>query len=107
MGFMQQQVQYDTWFRIEGNQGITFVPSDVSSIGTDMEGNVNEFDLGELEDYYEGEIESASMVKGFGARLSAPGYLDCTEWSVFDTEDEAHAYLDEYYPEDEDEEDSE
>ena len=36
-----------------------------------------------------------------GARLSAPGYLDCTEWSVFDTEQEAEEYLDENYPEDE------
>jgi hypothetical protein len=26
---------------------------------------------------------------GYGVRLSAPGYLDCTEWEVFETEAEA------------------
>jgi hypothetical protein len=39
---------------------------------------------------------------GFGARMSAPGYLDCTEWAVFDTEKEARDYLLETYGEEED-----
>jgi hypothetical protein len=73
MAFMQQQIQLDTWFQIEGRNGTTFIPSDLVNIGTDTDGNVNESDLGELEDFYDGEIESASMVKGYGARLSAPG----------------------------------
>ena len=35
---------------------------------------------------------------GFWARLSAPGYLDCTDWSgPFDTEEEAARYLLETY----------
>ena len=29
--------------------------------------------------------------------MSAPGYMDCTEWAVFDTEDEALAYLEDMY----------
>ena len=41
---------------------------------------------------------------GYGARLSAPGYLDCTEWAVFETEDEAREYLEEMYPDDEEDE---
>ena len=45
--------------------------------------------------YVEGKPLSWENVKGYGARLSAPGYLDCTEWTVFDTEEEANAYLDE------------
>ena len=34
---------------------------------------------------------------GFGARLSTPGYMDCTEWCVFSTEQEAIDYLEEMY----------
>ena len=35
---------------------------------------------------------------GFYARLSAPGYLDCTEWAgPFETEHEAEIYLVETY----------
>jgi hypothetical protein len=56
-----------------------------------------------IQPYTEGTPLSWENVKGFGARLSAPGYLDCTEWTVFDTEDEAREYLAENYP-DEDEE---
>jgi hypothetical protein len=33
--------------------------------------------------------------------LSAPGYLDCTDWQIFDTAEEAEQYLEEFYPEDE------
>lgn len=36
---------------------------------------------------------------GYGARLSAPGYLDCTEYSVHATEREAWDALLEMYPE--------
>jgi hypothetical protein len=55
----------------------------------------------QIRPYVEGTIQSWENVKGFGARLSAPGYLDCTDWAVFDTEGEAKAYLDENYPDDE------
>lgn len=34
---------------------------------------------------------------GWGARLSAPGYLDSTEWSLFESEQEAQEYLMEVY----------
>lgn len=29
--------------------------------------------------------------------MSAPGFLDCTEWSVFDTAEEAEQYLADNY----------
>jgi hypothetical protein len=56
-----------------------------------------------IQPYTEGTPLSWENVKGFGARLSAPGYLDCTEWTVFDTEDEAREYLAENYPDEDDE----
>ena len=51
-----------------------------------------------LRDYLEGNrVFSVQEREGYGARLSAQGYMDCTEWAVFDTEEEARAYLDETY----------
>jgi hypothetical protein len=41
--------------------------------------------------YVESDAEVLETVFGYGVRLSASGYLDCTEWEVFDTEAEAEA----------------
>jgi hypothetical protein len=48
-----------------------------------------------IQQYTDGEPQDWENIKGYGARLSVPGYLDCTEWSVFDTKEEAEKYLDE------------
>lgn len=45
-------------------------------------------------------VEDVEECEGWGARLSAPGYLDSTEWQVFDTEKEAREYLMETYGDD-------
>ncbi len=57
-----------------------------------------------FDSYVEGNVLSWELIQGYGARLSAPGYLDCTEWTVFDTPEEAQAYLDENFPDEEEEE---
>jgi hypothetical protein len=36
-------------------------------------------------------VPQVSLVRGYGVRLSAPGYLDCTEWEVYTTKREALA----------------
>ena len=41
--------------------------------------------------------DSVTIIQGFGARMSAPGYMDCTEWTVFETRVEAAEYLLETY----------
>jgi len=51
----------------------------------------------DLEDYVDGKYIEHWEIIGWGARLSAPGYLDCTDWSVFDTEREAKEYLRDTY----------
>lgn len=59
-----------------------------------------------LADYCENkEAWKIDLVEGYGARLQMPGYLDCTEWAVFETEKEAEDYLEEMYGDDEVEED--
>ena len=118
MSFMQRQISDGQWWvELDGTQGITFVPYDILS-KAEIEFAERDTELPEsddeiysqdamnemLGDYYEGSIQSVTVRQGFGARLSAPGYLDCTEWAVFDTAEEAEDYLKETYPEDEDDE---
>lgn len=45
--------------------------------------------------------EDIERVKGWFARLSMPGYLDCTEWNgPFETATEARTYVSELYGDD-------
>jgi hypothetical protein len=39
------------------------------------------------------ETFQATLRHGWLARLSAPGYMDCTEWSAFDSFEAAATYL--------------
>lgn len=58
-----------------------------------------------LRDFVTGrKVQSVELREGWGARLSAPGYMDCTDWSVFDSEEEAEAYLEETFGEEDDDE---
>jgi hypothetical protein len=60
-----------------------------------------------ISDYCENrEVWSIELVYGYGARMSAPGYMDRTDWSVFGTVEEAEEYLEEYYGDEEDEEEN-
>lgn len=95
MAFMEQQIEHGEWYEVETNHGTEWLPVDVI-------GDIS--DESELSDYVEGtEIHSYTRREGYGARLSAPGYMDCTDWCVFDTEQEAQEYLDETYGDDSDE----
>lgn len=111
MGFMKKQItnkQY--WVEIDGTTGITAVPRDALTAhefavaeSVFGDGDAEPIELqAHFGDYYEGQVWSVSVRQGYGARLSAPGYMDCTEWAVFDTPEEAEKYLEEMYGEDED-----
>lgn len=117
MSFMQQQIQKGSWLLVDGPCGVDAIPANlfsrevIESFGhtgaewraePDSEGFERLF--ASISDYTENrEAWSIELKRGFGARLSAPGYMDCTEWSVFDTEQEAQEFLDEFYGEAEDE----
>lgn len=109
MGFMQQEITDSIkWIEIDSTAGTWFVPADdvlnaagIAAIEADEDGDSEET-LALVADYCEGKPQSARIIEGFGARLSAPGYLDCTDWCVFDDADEAKAYLEENYGDDED-----
>lgn len=107
--FMQRQVTKQMeWIQLEGSNGMTFIPrEDAPTIGLNVGECTDEDEpVSRFEEYYEGEIYDVSVIVGYGARLSAPGYMDCTEWSVFDTAEEAEKYLEETYGEEDEDEDS-
>jgi hypothetical protein len=110
--FMQRQVTgYENWLQVETTQGTEFVRiADISLFvrnsdcpSQPLTDDEREATIDKIRDYVEDTPKSWENIKGYGARLSAPGYLDCTEWTVFDTAEEAEKYLEEFYPEDEDE----
>src|SRR4029077_21147270 len=111
--FMQRQVTgLQNWLRVETTHGTEFVSiSDTSLFVRDSETLTHPMTdaeraktVAKIRQYTDGEPQSWENVKGYGARLSAPGYFDCTEWTVFDTREEAETYLDEQYPEEDDSE---
>jgi hypothetical protein len=66
------------WIRINNTiEGDILLPADCEDLVAD----------------YEADTDDIERVEGHGARLSMPGYMDCTEWTVFDTREEAAQYL--------------
>jgi hypothetical protein len=102
MAFMQQEITgRQTWVTIDGDNGSVSIPysvltMDAANVVTETSFDLSEITLNEaLGKYYDGRVTESHLHEGFGARMSAPGYMDCTEWAVFDTEAEAKSYLDE------------
>src|SRR5262245_42806622 len=109
---MEHQIEFGEWYAVEGPQGNEWIPADIVT-GT-IDEHFNPYVSGEgyinpaiplpayLRDYCENTTAWViAKVRGWGARLSAQGYLDCTEWVVFDTEAEAQEYLEKTYGDDE------
>jgi len=113
MPFMERQItRNQSWIKVETTAGTEFVDAalvgnlrDSQTATHPLSDKARELAIAALSDYCEGTIQEWETIRGHGARLSAPGYLDCTEWTVFDTVKECEEYLDENYPEDEDNED--
>jgi len=114
---MEPQVEFGDWFAIEGPMGNEWVPADI--VNGNVEERFNPYASGEgyvnaaipipdqLQPYCENrEAWVIAKVRGWGARLSAPGYMDCTEWVVFDSEQEARDYLKETFGDDEESEEA-
>lgn len=114
MAFMQPEIIHDLFLTIETRDGDTVIPADlVGSLvsgpaSMDMD-NVPRYvrDLWEsaLRPYLDSHapIQSVTAKHAYGARLSAPGYMDCTEWALFDSEAEAREYLADTYGDDSEE----
>lgn len=96
MSFMKREVTDKmNWLCIDGSNGIICVPLNVLNISkTEVEDLNDNSDFSKFSEYYGyGEIFSVEVVNGHGCRFSAPGYTDCTEWTVFPTKDECELFL--------------
>ena len=87
MAFMEPEYEHAThhnpWYSVETTHGTELVPGDLVGYRPT---------LADLAEYTEGEPRSFEPVTGYFARLSAPGYLDTTDWSgPFATLEEAMA----------------
>ncbi len=85
MAFMQPVAEYFTMYHVDTNHGTEYVPQELVSLDLDASlddiTEANEAILKALEPYIEGsEVYEIAEFTGWYARLSAPGYLDCTEW---------------------------
>lgn len=98
MPFMQKQVYHGGYFEIDTDQGTEIVPDDV--IGRTMNTDVSAF-LNYLEGKPLDDDELIEHKTGWLGRMSAPGYMDCTSWGAYKTEQEANESLDDMFGEDE------
>lgn len=98
MSFMQKQIVHGKFVEVESSDGSTFQP-------------IEYFDASEITMTLNDDQDQVTLTLhvGFFGRMSAPGYLDCTDWSgPFETEEECMSELvDMYGDEEEDEEDEE
>lgn len=125
MSFMQPEIIHDLFLVIETRDGNTVIPADVAlSVQSlwymTMADHAGKQDAGALysaedehegwddltaalRDYVEGyaPIQAVTAKYAYGARLSAPGYMDCTEWSLHATEAEAREALADMYGDEE------
>jgi len=87
-GFMEPEFYEGPWIEIDANHGNSHYPDEgysdyeYRSFGGDFDATVTRHPHGVL------------------CRLSAPGYLDCTDWTAFETREEAEEYLVETYGDD-------
>lgn len=88
MSFLQPQITQEHFQVIENTAEGTIVTPEASVEYPGNEDAAKAFGVA---------LDDITTVYGFGARLSAPGYMDCTDWVVFNTEKDAAEYLLETY----------
>jgi hypothetical protein len=97
MSHMQTQIEEAEFIKVETDNGTEYFPADLLTAAEldtvrAHSGDAGERTLSIVRPYVEAsQIHEVTTRQGWGYRLSAPGYLDCTAWQVFDTEEEARA----------------
>ena len=99
MSFMKPQIYRGDYFEVDTSTGTEIVPADI--VGG---GRTASIAVEALLNYLEGTPDDADglieIKRGWLARMSAPGYMDCTEWMAFETQWEALVYLVDHYMDD-------
>jgi len=85
MAFMQPEItEKQEWAEVETNAGTWWIPFDVLSTSEAQSARHGDFEP--LLKYTEGTKiydDQSSVKKGYGVRLSAPGYMDATDWEIY------------------------
>ena len=118
MSFMQPEIVHGLWLRVDTQNGTWWLPETLVGpvfLKQDVTYEVDwpnlELDsklralVNDLEDFIEAdrtEIYELTLVEGWGGRMSAPGYTDCTEWTVLPDREDVVAVLEDMYGEDHD-----
>jgi hypothetical protein len=89
MAFMKPQYEEGSWYEVETlDEGLITLPFDL--VGPDPSPE-------SFRDYCESPYYAHEVVQGVGARLSAPGYMDCTDWTVLPDMASARQYIEDTY----------
>ncbi len=87
--FMKPQYIEDSAYMVESDQGPSIVPAHLVGPKPDLE---------DFADYCQGEPASFELLpEGICYRLSASGYMDCTDWHYAKTLQEAKDDLESLY----------
>jgi hypothetical protein len=118
MAFMKLQSEFGRWYLVETRNGTEIVPADVvGDLGVEVGETVTpdtckdqgdwaylETKLGDYLNDGKRGIQSVELVEKWAARYSAPGYMDCTDWVLGATQEEAEEDCRNIYGDDEEEE---
>lgn len=98
MAFMKPEIYKGLYFAIETTCGTEIVPADVigRTVGTHVEAFANYLEGAPLD-----SEECAECREGWLARMSAPGYMDCTAWGAYASKEAAERALSEMYGDEE------
>lgn len=115
MAFMTIHTMKDLWYSVETRNGTDFIPASVCGDLDIPKGEEYDSDSPKWEelcaavrDYCEGKPEAIECIgEQWAARYSAAGYLDCTDWVLADSEEEAVAECEAMYGDDEEDEEEE
>ena len=118
MSHMQPEIRHGLWLRVDTMNGTWWLPEDLVGpvfLKQDVTYDVDWLNLEEdskfrpllndLEAFVEADvydIYELTLVEGWGGRMSAPGYLDCTEWIVLPDREDVEAVLEDMYGENND-----
>ena len=93
MGLMKPEMIFGDWFTIEAREGTLYIPTDLVVPDTLDAGKILDATRdkvkADLEHTLGYRIKELDITEGYGIRLNAPGYMDRTDWEVYDTEVEA------------------
>ena len=94
---MQTEIRQTSFWQITTDDGVTYYPfPDFTGKEAASYHDIDVEDCSEAE-LMAGDHPAVGFHSGYLARLSAPGYLDCTEWTAHETKQQAIEHLNEMY----------